>query len=80
MLGGCVDIAERILNMPVRIGSARDIVGLKDVASTPQYTTGIGLLKYGIMMEQFRHEKDKGKKRGLSSIGSRIMKWIEQYL
>ncbi len=80
MIEGCVDIAERVLGLPVRIGTPRDIAGLKDVVSTPMYSNGVGLLKYGILMNQYRSGKEKGKKAGISTLGGRLMKWIEQYL
>jgi cell division protein FtsA len=80
MIEGCVDIAERVLGLPVRIGTPRDIAGLKDVVYTPIYSNGVGLLKYGILMNQYRSGKEKGKKAGISTLGGRLMKWIEQYL
>jgi len=80
MIEGCVEVAERVFNMPVRIGTPRDIAGLKDVVSTPQYSNGVGLLKYGILKEQFRAGKEKENRGGIKTVGSRLMKWIEQYL
>ncbi len=81
MIEGCVEVAERVFNMPVRVGTPRDIVGLKDVVSTPQFSNGVGLLKYGVLKEQFRAGKEReAKGGGIKSMGSRIMKWIEQYL
>ena len=52
MLDGCVEAAERVMNVPVRVGTARDIAGLKDEVNTPQYANGVGLLKYGIRASQ----------------------------
>jgi cell division protein FtsA len=80
MLEGCVEVAERVFSMPVRIGVPRDIAGLKDVVSTPQFSNGVGLLKYGVLKEQFRAGKEKDRKGGIKTVGSRLMKWIEQYL
>ncbi|HON78086.1 MAG TPA: cell division protein FtsA [Spirochaetota bacterium] len=80
MIEGCVDVAERVFNMPVRIGTPRDISGLKDIAATAQYSNGVGLLKYGILMNQYRSGKDKTKKGGVFSFGGKFMKWLEQYL
>ena len=80
MIEGCVEVAERVFNMPVRIGTPRDIAGLKDVVSTSLYSNGVGLLKYGILKEQFRTGKERERKGGIKTLGSRILKWIEQYL
>ena len=71
MIEGCVEVAERVFNMPVRVGTPRDIVGLKDVVSTPQFSNGVGLLKYGVLKEQFRAGKEReAKGGGIKSMGS----------
>jgi cell division protein FtsA len=51
LLPGMVDLAEQILNMPVRIGSPINIRGLVDVASQPLYSAGVGLVLYGFRTE-----------------------------
>lgn len=80
MLEGSVEAAERVLNMPVRIGIAKDIAGLKDVVATPQYANGVGLLKYGIKMNQFRARSKFTKESGISSFGKKFKRFIENYL
>ena len=40
--------------MPVRIGSPQYVRGLKDIVNNPIYSTGVGLLLYGL--EQQRGE------------------------
>ncbi len=79
MIDGSVDAAERILNMPVRLGTPKQIAGLKDVVATPQYTTGVGLLKYGVRMSQFISTRGR-KGKGISSLSNRIRRWLEEYL
>lgn len=78
MIDGCVEAAERIFNMPVRIGMPGEIVGLKDVVSTPQYANGVGLLKYGIKMSRFRGQGKFNK--GKTSFAEKIKKLFEEYL
>ena len=78
MLDGCVEAAERVFNMPVRIGTPSDIVGLKDVVATPQFANGVGLLKYGVRMSKFRGQgKYSRRKTGLVD---RLKKVFEEYL
>ncbi len=78
MLDGCVEAAERVMNIPVRIGSPRDIVGLKDVVATPQFANGVGLLKYGIKMSKFRNRpRFEMEKAG---VFDKVKKWFEEYL
>jgi len=78
MLDGCIEAAERVFNMPVRIGTPADIVGLKDVVATPQFANGVGLLKYGIRMNKFRGQ---GKySRSKTGLVDRLKKVFEEYL
>ncbi len=80
MLEGCVEAAERVFNMPVRIGVARDIAGLKDVVATPLYSNAVGLLMYGAKMAQFRVKSKFAKEKKLSSLGKKIKSFLENYL
>jgi cell division protein FtsA len=78
MLDGSVEAAERVFNMPVRIGIPSDIAGLKDVVATPQYANGVGLLKYGVRINRFRGQgKFNRSKPGLMN---RLKKVFEEYL
>jgi len=78
MLEGCVEAAERVFNMPVRIGIPTDIVGLKDVVATPQYANGVGLLKYGIRMNRFRGQGKFGRTK--PGLVDRLKRVFEEYL
>lgn len=78
MLEGCVEAAERVFNMPVRIGVPADIVGLKDVVATPQYANGVGLLKYGIRMNRFRGQGKYGRTK--PGLVERLKRVFEDYL
>lgn len=51
LLPGMVELAEQVLNMPVRIGRPNNIKGLVDVVSQPLYSTGVGLVQYGFRTE-----------------------------
>ncbi|HOP63762.1 MAG TPA: cell division protein FtsA [Spirochaetota bacterium] len=78
MLEGSVEAAERVFNMPVRIGIPVDIVGLKDVVATPQFANGVGLLKYGIRMNRFRGQGKYGRSK--PGLIERLKKVFEDYL
>jgi cell division protein FtsA len=47
MLEGIQEIAEDLLDVPVRRGAPSDVGGLADVVGTPQYSTVVGLALYG---------------------------------
>ena len=78
MLDGSIEAAERVFNMPVRIGVPRDIAGLTDRVATPQFATSVGLLKYGLKMSQVRAGKLAPDKGG--NVFGRLKKWLEEYL
>jgi cell division protein FtsA len=40
-------LAEQIFDMPVRIGSPRQVRGLADKVGDPVYATGVGLILHG---------------------------------
>lgn len=45
---GVIELCEEVFHMPVRLGIPRDITGLVDVIRNPIYSTGVGLLFYGL--------------------------------
>jgi cell division protein FtsA len=48
-LGGLLEIADDIFAAPVRIGKPHNIGGLIDKVNTPEFSTSVGLIKYGLM-------------------------------
>lgn len=44
---GGVELAERVFQMPVRLGVPTQVTGLVDVVKNSMYSTGVGLLLYG---------------------------------
>lgn len=45
---GAVELAEEIFHMPVRVGIPQYVTGLSDVVKNPIYSTGVGLLLFGL--------------------------------
>jgi cell division protein FtsA len=48
-LGGLLEIADDIFAAPVRIGIPYGVGGLIDKVNTPEFSTSVGLIKYGLM-------------------------------
>jgi len=73
---GALDLAERVLKMPVRIGMPQYINGLADIVNNPIYATSVGLLLHGQQQQQMgQHEiilKD-----GLKGMWSRMTSWFQ---
>jgi cell division protein FtsA len=55
-------LAEQILQMPVSVGKANSISGLKSALDQPEFATAIGLVKFG----SFQHRK-KGARKSLAA-------------
>ena len=46
------ELAEEVLNMPVRCGLPGRVGGLVDVIRHPKYATGVGLVQYGLVHDE----------------------------
>lgn len=75
---GVVELAEEIFHMPVRLGCPQNIRGLTDIVNNPIYSTGVGLLLYG--MQQHRDGGRAGKGKPGGSLIERIKRWFQDHL
>jgi cell division protein FtsA len=58
---GVVELAEEIFHLPVRIGMPTEVSGLTDIVRNPIYSTGVGLLMYG--MKHIQHQQGRQPER-----------------
>lgn len=49
---GAVELAARVFEKPCKIGRPSGLAGLSSVASSPIYSTGVGLVLYGLQQDQ----------------------------
>ena len=77
LLPGMLEASERFLGMPARRGVPREVGGLSDVVGTPEYSTGVGLVKFGL--ENYGSPGPFGQKdRGLmDQIKGRVGRWFD---
>jgi len=79
LMEGTAELAEKILQLPVRIGSPKRVGGLTDVVSNPSYSTAVGLVLMGV---QSQNQQGGRKGQGFSgadafgNILSRMKKWF----
>jgi len=73
---GVVDLAEEIFHAPVRIGVPHNVNGLADIVRNPIYSTGVGLLLYGLKQFQERDGNDS-KREPQTHIVNRVKKWFQ---
>jgi len=72
MLPGVMELAEQILDMPVKPGLPVGVIDLPDNMKTPEYATVIGLVNFGL-----KHGPGQEmKKGGLRGLFRKIEKWM----
>ncbi|MCV6615272.1 MAG: cell division protein FtsA [Cellvibrionaceae bacterium] len=64
---GVVELAEEIFHMPVRLGAPQNVTGLSDIVNNPIYSTGVGLLNYGVQQSQEGRAANYSNKESSSS-------------
>ena len=77
LLEGIVETAERILNLPVRVGYPNSVGGLSEIVKSPMYATAVGLILYGRNHESDSNYKN-GNKNRLAKITQGIKNWFEE--
>jgi cell division protein FtsA len=87
LMDGIQELAEKVLELPVKIGVPAGFGGLTEAARTPIHATGVGLCLYGI--EQMdKKQSGKGRGRGSKSPGgddsfkrilNRMQSWVKDF-
>lgn len=72
---GVVELAEEIFHMPVRIGMPNDVSGLVDIVRNPTYSTGVGLLLYGL-----KHAQEREGQQPMREPGIRMLDKVKRFL
>ncbi len=73
---GMVELGEEIFHMPVRMGLPRYVGGLSDVVKTPRFSTGVGLLLYGLEQHQ-RQQAARLHSGSFSDVLGRMKAWFQ---
>lgn len=79
---GVVELAEEIFHTPVRIGMPQEVQGLNDIVRNPIYSTGVGLLHYGLKQHKSGSARSGARTRSPRvkneiSFFSRAKQWIQ---
>ncbi|AJC50398.1 cell division protein FtsA [Coxiella endosymbiont of Amblyomma americanum] len=72
---GCIELGERIFQMPVRLGLPQYVNGLVDIRDNPIYATAVGLLLHGYH-NQINNRSTFNLDRGLS-LWKRMKNWFQ---
>ncbi len=73
---GMVELGEEIFHMPVRLGTPRYVGGLADVVRTPRYSTGVGLLLYGLE-NHLQHSEHKMQTKSVGDVLGKMRAWFQ---
>jgi cell division protein FtsA len=76
---GIIEVAERVLGMPVRRGTPVNVGGLTDIVTTPVYSTGVGLILYVLQQQAEGELQHAGHGGLLSKTSSRVRGWIKEW-
>lgn len=76
ILEGMPEMAEQVLEMPVRRGSPRNIGGLVDVVKNPKFATGVGLVLHGAKQGESRNFKPRAEHQ--AGFGRRVKEWFQR--
>ena len=73
---GCLELAEKIFQVPVRLGVPQNVRGLVDVRDNPAYSTGVGLLLYG-QLQQDGLSAGIDLDRNEAELWGKMKKWFQ---
>lgn len=71
---GVIELAEEIFHMPVRLGTPQNVRGLKDIVNNPIYSTGVGLLIYGMKQQG----GGKAFHNNTEGLWTRLRSWVQK--
>lgn len=80
-LQGMVELAEEVMQLPVRLGQPRGVGGLVDVVKSPIYATGVGLVLYGSRDHEnaARFPMARGDGKSSGSMRERLAEMFRQW-
>jgi cell division protein FtsA len=78
-LSGFTQLAQQVMQMPVRVGTPHDLQGLTDVLESPAYATSVGLLLWGMRHAPIREAVGRPR-RPPSVLWPRIRDWLRAFL
>lgn len=76
LLEGCAILAEEVFGLPAKVGVPQGFMGLIESASSPIFSTGVGLVLYGVENDE-QIEGIKGEETGLFQ---RIYDWMRKFV
>jgi cell division protein FtsA len=80
ILDGLPELAEQIFDLPVRRGTPHDVGGMVTVIDSPVYTTGVGLVLYGMHHQDSERFGSRGGGKGVAGrLTQKVRDWFGGY-
>lgn len=76
-MDGIVELAEEVFHVPVRLGMPTHIAGLSEVVKNPIYSTGVGLIQFGLLNQGGRQREKPRETHSISSVYQRMKSWFK---
>ena len=80
MMDGLLEVAERVINLPIRIGVPEGVGGLTERISSPAYATAVGLVLHGYKRQADSSRLVQRSEHGLSKATARLRGWLGGFL
>jgi cell division protein FtsA len=78
-LAGMVEVAERVLNLPVRRGTPSGVGGLIDIVNSPMYATGVGLILYAHRNQEKEDPSHRGGGHLFQRMKNQMKNWVKEF-
>lgn len=79
MLEGMPEMAERVVDLPVRRGVPSGIGGLRDIVSNPKFATGVGLILHARRFDEDLTAPGLRNGKKWSSVFARMRGWVLEF-
>ena len=80
MMEGIKDLAERVFEMPVKLGVPCGFGGLTEAAKSPIHATGVGLCMYGLeQRKKTSRKKSFAGEDNFKRIFDKMKTWVKEF-
>jgi len=79
ILEGMPEVAEKVLDLPVRRGVPAHVGGLVDIVNNPMYSTAVGLILYALKEGSDRDPRRFSDGNLFNRVAHRMKNWVKEF-
>ncbi len=79
ILEGMPEVAEKVLDLPVRRGVPVHVGGLVDIVNNPMYSTAVGLILYALKEQGDRNLRRFTERNLFNRVAHRMKSWVKEF-